>query len=166
MKSSPEPEIISPQGRTGSDPLRDENLNTLATLLDEIFRIPGTRIRFGLDPLLGLVPGLGDGISGLLSLLIVTAAWQRGLPRVTLGRMVANVAVDSILGAIPFVGDVFDVAWKANRRNMALLERASSSPRRQAWHDWLFLGALFVIVLLLATLPFLVAIAVIRALAK
>jgi hypothetical protein len=134
----------------------DDTLSTLASLLDDIFLIPGTRIRFGLDPLIGLVPGLGDMLSSVASFAIIFAAWQRGLPHVTVGRMVTNVAIDTLLGSIPFAGDLFDVAWKANRKNLNLLQRASGPvAREQRWRDWLFLAALVAVILVLASIPLL-----------
>jgi hypothetical protein len=100
---------------------RIARLDALATLFDTAFVIPGTGIRFGLDALIGLVPGIGDAITTLMSLYIVNEARALGAPRLLVGRMVANVALDGVVGAVPLVGDVFDVAWRANRRNMALL---------------------------------------------
>jgi len=98
-----------------------ERLRQLAYLLDDRFRIPGTKYRIGLDGLIGLVPGLGDAATTLLSLYIVLEARRLGVPVTKLGRMGLNVGLDAVLGAVPLVGDLFDVAWKANRRNLALL---------------------------------------------
>lgn len=98
-------------------------LEFIARLLDDRFRIPGTSIRFGLDGLLGLVPGIGDGATALVSLYVVLRAWSLGVPPGVLGRMLANVLVDSAVGSIPLLGDVFDVAFKSNRRNLELLRR-------------------------------------------
>jgi hypothetical protein len=149
--SSIEPEIIRPPR---AEVLTDDHLSVLASLLDDAFRIPGTRIRFGLDPLIGLVPGLGDVISSVASFLIIFAAWQRGLPRVTVSRMVANVAIDTLLGAVPVAGDAFDVVWKSNRKNLNLLQRASQRTlRQQQWHDWLFLAGVALAVMVLASIP-------------
>ena len=154
MPSEP---IIIPPGqhapRRQSDPLHDEALEQLAKVLDDVFEIPGTGIRFGLDPLLGLIPGLGDAISGATSMLIVMAGWRRGLPRITLARMVANVAIDSLLGAMPILGDLFDVWWKANRKNLDLLRRAEIAPKGRRWHDWLFVMLLMLLILGIVALP-------------
>jgi hypothetical protein len=109
---------------------RIARIDALATLLDTAFLIPGTNIRFGLDALIGLVPGVGDAITTLMSLYIVREARALGVPRVLIARMLANVAIDGVVGAIPLVGDVFDVAWRANRRNIALLQKhLASEPR-------------------------------------
>src|SRR5437588_7010539 len=107
-----EPEILPPR-RPPRGGLTDEQLDHLAGVLDDIFQIPGTNIRFGLDPIVGLVPGLGDIISGFLSFLIVFAAWQRRLPKIAIMRMVVNIGIDTLVGSIPILGDAFDTAWKA-----------------------------------------------------
>ena len=100
---------------------RIARIDALATLLDTAFVVPGTNIRFGLDALIGLVPGVGDAITTAISLYIVNEARALGAPRLLVARMLANVAVDGLVGAVPLVGDAFDVAFRANRRNMALL---------------------------------------------
>jgi hypothetical protein len=157
------PEILPPRDRGNHSTLSDEQLNQLATLLDDVFEIPGTGIRFGLDAILGLVPGIGDLLTGIASLLLLYAAWQRQLPRVTMWRMLANIAIDTVLGAIPFAGDVFDVAWKSNRKNYKLLARSSAAEaQRQTWKDWLFLIALLLLVLLIISVPIAVIVALFR----
>jgi uncharacterized protein DUF4112 len=100
---------------------RVARIDALAQLMDGAFVVPGTDIRFGLDALIGLIPGIGDAITTFISLFIVNEARALGAPRLLIARMVANVAVDGLVGAVPLVGDVFDVAWRANRRNLALL---------------------------------------------
>jgi hypothetical protein len=96
-------------------------LEALSVLLDSALAIPGTRIRLGADAALGLVPGVGDAVSAALSLYIVWEARRLGLPRTKLARMLGNVALDGIVGAIPVIGDIFDVAFKSNRRNLRIL---------------------------------------------
>ena len=91
--------------------------------LDTAFEIPGTGIRFGWDPLLGLFPWLGDLVSPLFSIAVVVTGMQLGIPKVVQARMLLNVVVDALVGAVPIAGDAFDVAWKANEWNMDLLER-------------------------------------------
>lgn len=105
-----------------------DNVRALARVLDRAIRIPGTNVRIGLDGLLGLVPGFGDAAGAALSATIVIAAIRAGAPRAVLGRMLANVAFDTVLGAVPVVGDLFDFAWKANARNATLLERFLDDP--------------------------------------
>jgi hypothetical protein len=96
-------------------------LDRLSQLLDTAVAIPGTNIRFGADALIGLVPGIGDVVTTLMSAWIVYEAHQLGAPRHVLARMIGNVALDSIIGAVPIAGDAFDVMWRANRRNYRLL---------------------------------------------
>ncbi|HWC16520.1 MAG TPA: DUF4112 domain-containing protein [Terriglobales bacterium] len=153
-----QPEILPPR-RAPIKGLTDEQLDHLAGVLDDIFHIPGTNIRFGLDPIVGLVPGLGDIITGLLSFLIVFAAWQRGLPRVALSRMVINIGIDTLLGSIPIVGDVFDTVWKSNRMNYNLLVRYRGGVRKQlVARDWLFFLLLAVCVAATVVLPIVVVV--------
>ena len=107
---------------------RLERLRKVGWVLDSSFRIPGTRIRFGIDAIIGLVPGLGDLIAGALSLYIIAESARLGVPRSLLARMGWNVAVDTFVGEIPILGDLFDVVWKANMRNLALLEEHLQQP--------------------------------------
>ena len=100
----------------------------LAWLFDSAVRIPGTRIRFGLDPLLGVVPGLGDALAALLGGYIVWSAVRAGAPRLMVGRMLVNVAVDALVGAVPLLGTIFDVAFKSHHRNARMLADWSHSP--------------------------------------
>lgn len=157
MATPPIPEILPPDYVPPPRPrIDDETLENLARLLDDAFPVPGTSLRFGIDPLLGLIPGLGDLISALFGFIIIFAAWDRGLPRVTIARMVANIVIDSGLGTLPLLGDAFDVLWKSNRRNYELLIRSSADrDRRHTWRDWAFLGALAAAVLATVALPLL-----------
>jgi hypothetical protein len=132
---------------------RDETLRKLEILLDEAFRVPGTQVRFGLDAIIGLVPGVGDVLAGLASLVIPLAAWIRGVPYVTLVRMAANLAIGVLVGTIPILGDAFDIAWKANRRNYRLLTRHLGEPRRHTWRDWAFLLILAAVLGLVFAIP-------------
>jgi hypothetical protein len=106
-------------------------LDALATLLDTAFLLPGTNIRFGVDALIGLSPGIGDAVTTLMSLYIVREARELGVPRHVIARMLMNVALDGVVGAVPFLGDAFDVMWRANRRNMALLQRHLADEARR-----------------------------------
>lgn len=96
----------------------------VATLLDDAVTIPGLGIRIGLDSIVGLLPVSGDVAAGICSLYIVVEAVRCGVPRTVVARMLFNVAVDTVVGSVPVVGDLFDVFWKANRRNVDLFERA------------------------------------------
>ena len=119
----------------GAEPRR-ARLNRLAWLLDSSMRVPGTDFRFGLDALLGLVPGGGDAAGVLLSGYIILEAARMGVPGRTLFLMVLNVAVEALVGAIPLAGDLFDAAWKANQRNVSLLNAwlgVPGAPPAQSW---------------------------------
>jgi hypothetical protein len=98
--------------------------------LDAGVRIPGTNLRFGLDPILGLIPGAGDAAGAVLAGWILVEAIRMGASRATLVRIAGNVALDAAVGALPFIGDIFDFTWKANLRNVALLERHRAAPDR------------------------------------
>jgi hypothetical protein len=118
----------------------NEHLDYVAALLDDMWRIPGTQIRFGLDALIGWIPGIGDAMAGIASFLIVFASWRRGVPSITLVRMVANILLETTLGAVPVAGDIFHVVWKANRRNYRLLIREKEQPGSNTKRDWMFLA--------------------------
>jgi hypothetical protein len=100
-----------------------ERLRRLAWLIDAIGRVPGTRFRFGLNSVIGLAPGVGGAVLALISLYFVYEAAGLGLPRRRLARMLGNVAVEAVLGAVPLLGDLFDVVWKANLRNVDIIDR-------------------------------------------
>jgi hypothetical protein len=110
-------DFFTTMARQRSRAERIARIDALSTLLDTAFVVPGTQIRFGLDALIGLIPGVGDVITTALSLYIVREARALGAPRLLVARMIANVVVDGVVGAVPIVGDAFDVAWRANRRN-------------------------------------------------
>jgi hypothetical protein len=133
----------------------------LAVLLDSAVRIPGTEIRIGLDPILGAVlPELGDALSALLSLTLLAVAFRQRATASVVLRMLLNIAIDAILGAIPLLGDVFDFSFKANEKNLALLERHRSDPTRAVtWGDRMLLAAAAVVALVLVLLPLVVGIA-------
>lgn len=131
----------------------ERGLEQLSYVLDGLFRVPGTQWRVGLDALVGLVPGVGDFVTSAASFYILAAGVRYGVPKVTLLRMGANVAIDYLLGAVPVVGDLFDAAWKSNRKNVELLRGRSLVPageaRRGRLSDWLFLGLIVAVLLAL-----------------
>jgi hypothetical protein len=136
------PEILPPSGRLRGRTFEDENLDLLSHLLDDCFRVPGTSIRFGLDGIVGFIPGVGDAIAGIASCVIIIAAWARGVSYVTLTRMLANWGIEVLLGSVPVLGNLFDIAWKANRRNYALLTGSMADPQGIRRRSWLFLAVL------------------------
>ena len=102
----------------------------LARLLDDLIRVPGTNIGIGLDPIIGLIPGVGDMIGGLMSSYILMVAAQEGVPASVLTRMLGNIALDSLVGVVPLLGDLFDFGMKSNRRNVDLLEHYLATPSK------------------------------------
>jgi hypothetical protein len=148
---------------TESDPLA--RARALTRLLDSAATIPGTGIRFGLDPILGLVPGLGDIAGAALAGYLVLLAQRLGAPRSVVLRMLANVAMDTAGGTIPLVGDAFDVAFKSSSRNLALLERAIETPTQTKRASKLLVAATLVGLSLLVIAGLVVAVLVIRAIA-
>jgi hypothetical protein len=115
-------------------------VRALSRALDSAFQVPGTRFRIGLDPLLGLIPGVGDVAGGALSAYIVLEAARLGAPRPVVLRMLGNVLLDSLFGSVPVLGDLFDATWKANARNVALLERHVVAPEPTRRSSKVFLG--------------------------
>ena len=135
---------------------RLDALRKVAQLLDSAFVLPGTSMRVGLDPILGLVPGLGDLISPLFTLGILWQARELGIPKVVQLRMIFNVAIDTVVGLVPLLGDLFDFAWKANDMNMTLLERHAHEEHKAAAADWLFVTAMILLLVVIAATPFVV----------
>jgi hypothetical protein len=131
-------------------PKSTQDLERLAHWFDSLFEIPGIRLRFGIDALLGLLPGVGDTASALASVYILQAASKHGVPRVTLARMTLNIGIDLLVGAIPIVGDLFDVYWKANRKNVELLRRhfeaTPMTERSVKRSDSLFVGGMIALI--------------------
>lgn len=133
-------------GDTGSA----SDVEALAWLLDNSIPIPGTGRRIGLDAVVGLVPGLGDLLSGGIGLFVVLRGAQLGVPRVVLARMLLNVVVDFVVGAIPVIGDAFDLWFKAHARNVALIRRHTGAPEASTTGSWAFFGGILLAVVLLA----------------
>ena len=124
-----------------------DRLNRLAWLLDNSIRVPGTSYHIGLDPLIGLVPGIGDAVGALLSMVIVSEAARLRLPASIIVRMGFNIALEVLIGSIPVIGDVFDMTWKANVRNSRLFERYTTSSKKTITSSKIMI---FVIMLILA----------------
>lgn len=164
-----EVEIIPPGGkvppppRASADPgvresevretgIDDPFIALISQLLDSAFTIPGTKIRFGFDPLIGLIPGIGDTATAVTSLLLIWKSARHGLPRIVLARMALNVLINAALGAIPVVGDAFSIFFRSNTLNYELFRKHAGTRGTSTRPDWLFVGALlFGTVLALAT---------------
>jgi uncharacterized protein DUF4112 len=130
----------------------------LSVLLDSAIRIPGTDIRIGLDPILGaLLPELGDALTAVLSLALLGVAFRERVPKLVLARMLINVGLDALLGAIPVLGDAFDFAFKANEKNLQLIERHRGDPTRPATlGDRMMVVGVALVGIALIALPFVV----------
>ena len=128
-------------------------LRKWSVLLDSAFRVPGTGLTFGLDPLLGLIPGIGDLTSPLFAALLLFHGVRMRIPRVVQLRMVINAAIDLLIGVIPVVGDLFDFGWKANVRNLALLERYAHPGSKATKADWIFVLSIVGFLIALAVIP-------------
>lgn len=134
--------ITHPEQRRSSE----QDVELLARLMDSAFEIPGVGVRFGLDSIIGLFPGIGDIITSFASIYILKVAAGCRVPRVVLLHMTSNLAIDYIVGSLPVVGDLFDVYWKANLKNVKLLQRHLEATPAVSRHgspgDWLFVGGL------------------------
>ena len=134
----------------------------VSRVFDDLVRVPGTNIRFGLDPLIGLLPGGGDLIAGMVSAYALLVASRLGAPASVIARMVFNIAIDTVVGSIPLVGDAFDVAWRANHKNLELLERYERSPSTTRRSSAAVLALALLVVLLIVVGAAFISIWVVR----
>ena len=129
----------------------NKSVERLGWLMDDLFRVPVLGWRFGLDALVGLIPGLGDTGTALVSFYILAAAVRHGVPKITLLRMGMNIGFDYLLGSLPIVGDVADVFWKSNQKNIALLRKratvSAEDARAGRLSDWIFVGGIIVLLI-------------------
>ncbi len=137
------PEVVDP---------RIADVEALARWFDYAFELPGG-FRFGIAGIVGLIPGIGDVFDALVSCYIVVRAIQLGIARVAIARMLVNVCIEALAGSVPFLGDLFDVAFKANRRNYQILKSHMSRPVHQSAYDWLFLLGTVLLALAGVALP-------------
>ena len=140
----------------------DKHLERLGWLMDDVFRVPVLGWRFGLDALLGLIPGLGDTSTSLVSFYILAAAVRYRVPKITMLRMGLNIAFDYVIGSLPVVGDVADAWWKSNRMNLELLRKratvSAAEARSGRASDWLFVGGIILVLIVLAIASFAISI--------
>lgn len=149
----------------GLTPALEQRLSMLrewSRLLDTAYRVPGTGIRFGWDPILGVIPGLGDLVGPLFSAVVLWTAVQLGIPRIVQVRMLLIAVIDVAVGIIPVAGDAFDVFWKASRRNLQLLERHAAGPVEPRTSDWIFVIVVLASLAVAAAAPFVLLAALIR----
>jgi hypothetical protein len=133
----------APPGAANTDPF----IALLARLMDDMFVIPGTRIRFGLDPIIGLLPAFGATASAAVSLVLIALSARRGLPKIVLVRMAMNVLLNAALDSVPVVGDALSIFFRSNARNYELLQKHAGQARPSTTVDWLFLLGLFAAVI-------------------
>src|SRR5581483_1612842 len=138
------PEVVDP---------RIADVEAIARWFDYAFQLPGG-FRFGIGGIVGLIPGIGDILDAAISLYIVFRAIQLRIARVAIARMLLNVGIEACLGSVPFIGDLFLVGWKANRRNYRLLKVHLSHPQRQTGRDWIFVTVTLLILGAALALPF------------
>ncbi len=158
--------------RRANDPPNDEvratapDVERLARWLDDAFTVPGTRFRVGWDGILGMVPGVGELVTTVPAIWIVLRAVSMGVPGPVAARMVGNIALENVIGTIPVVGDLFDFAWKANRRNLRLLARYQRDPTgtrlRSAGALAVALVAVVLVAVILVAIPLMIVAALLR----
>jgi hypothetical protein len=156
-------ELLPPEEkkkRAGLEPL----FKWLALVMDEFVRFPGTRFRFGLDPIIGLIPGLGDTASAVISAFSLIYAARCGIPLITLARMSINILINEVVGIVPGVGDAFSFWFKSNARNYQLLQQHLGSSRRARKSDWMFVIIVLGILILVVAVGIVVSLLVLRAL--
>jgi Domain of unknown function (DUF4112) len=140
-------EILPPEEKRKRSQL-ESLFRWLALIMDEFVRLPGTKFRFGLDPILGLLPGVGDTASAIISALALLQAVRSGLPKIVLARMSLNILINEVVGIIPGVGDAFSFWFKSNARNYQILQEHAAGPRKARRSDWVFVIAVLLLLFL------------------
>jgi hypothetical protein len=139
-----------PRRKSGADasgPITDPFIALMARLMDDIFVIPGTSIRFGLDPIMGLLPAFGTTASAAVSMVLIGLSARRGVPKIVLAHMATNVLINAALDSVPVVGDALSIFFRSNARNYELLQKhAGTTTRKSTRSDWIFLGVLLLAV--------------------
>lgn len=160
----PEWEVLPPESK--HDPKTVEPLfRWVALLMDNLLRIPGTNFRFGIDPLIGLIPGLGDTGSAMVSAIALIQAARRGVPKIVLVRMSLNILLNELIGIVPVVGDAFSFWFKSNARNYELIRQHTASgaaPRQSRRSDWIFVVAVLVALALIVSAGIIISLFVLQ----
>jgi hypothetical protein len=138
----------------------------IAVFMDEFLRLPGTKFRIGLDPIIGLIPGLGDTASAFVSAFALISAVRSGIPKIVLARMALNILINELVGIVPGVGDAFSFWFKSNKRNYELLQRHIEAPRPARRSDWIFVGAVLGVLFLLVCAGLLLSLFLLSAIAR
>ena len=155
-------EVLPPEDkerRAALEPL----FRWLALIMDDFLRVPGTKFRVGLDPIIGLLPAVGDTASAIASAMVLVYAARSGLPKVLLARMAANILINEVVGIIPGIGDAFSFWFKSNKRNYELLQRYRFVPRESRKSDWIFLIVLLALIFLVICAGLIVSVLILRA---
>ncbi len=141
-------EVLPPEQKAAKEQL-EPLFRWIALLMDDLLRLPGTRFRIGIDPLIGLIPGIGDTGSAMVSALALIQAARHGMPKIILARMSLNILLNELIGIVPVFGDAFSFWFKSNARNYQLLKQHTAAPRKADASDWLFVtGVLAALVLI------------------
>jgi hypothetical protein len=157
-------EVLPPEDRqsrklSGLEPL----FRWLALIMDDFLRLPGTSLRFGLDPIIGLLPGIGDVVSAIISAVALVHAARYGVPKILLGRMATNILINELVGIVPGLGDAFSFWFKSNVRNYELLRRYSAAPARSRKGDWIFVIAVLSLLFMIVCAGLIVTVLVLQA---
>jgi Domain of unknown function (DUF4112) len=156
-----EVEVLPPERKAGKRQEIDAVLDLVTKVMDTIFRMPGTKFRFGINPLIGLIPVIGDQIDAFISTAVLFGSVRHRLPKIVLARMALNVLLNALFQGIPIVGDLFTFFFKANRRNYELLRKHAGTGKPVTRGDWIFVGVIIGIIFLIAiSLSFLLIYAV------
>jgi hypothetical protein len=158
-------EVLPPEER-GKRKALEPVFKWIAYIMDEVVRVPGTKFRFGLDPLLGLIPGIGDTSSAVVSAFALIQAVRLGVPKILLTRMALNILVNEVIGVVPVVGDAFSFWFKSNARNYEIIKHhrlGSSAPKRT---DWLFVIGILLLLLVIVCAGIAISFLLLGALAK
>ena len=158
-------EVLPPEEkrrREGIEPL----FKWLALIMDEFIRVPGTKFKFGLDPLLGLLPGLGDTGSALVSAFALIQAARLGVPKILLARMSLNILINEVIGIVPVVGDAFSFWFKSNARNYQIIKNHTAAPGVARRSDWIFVIAVLVVLGAVVLCGLLISLFILQQIAK
>jgi Domain of unknown function (DUF4112) len=155
-------EVLPPEDRHRSASL-EALFRWLAVVMDNFLRFPGTKLRFGVDPIIGLLPGIGDAASAIISTLALVYAARYRLPKILLVRMALNILINELVGIIPGLGDAFSFWFKSNLRNYELLRRYAAAPERARKADWIFVFAVVAVLFLIVCVGLIVSLLVFRA---
>lgn len=143
---------VLPPPRQGTDPAEIDSLIGFASrLLDTIFSVPGTRIRFGLEPIIGLLPIIGDQVTSLMSAALLCRSVQHRVPKIALVRMALNILINGVIGMVPLIGDLFVLWYKPNIRNYRILQRYAGQAKAVTKNDWIFVTTIVGITFFLIT---------------